>query len=416
MARPFSTLGIVLSGGGARGAYEAGVMHYIRTALPTRAKTRPIQLYCGSSVGAINVSYLASQADNTERQGTHLRRAWESLRQDEIYRRDATAVARLLFTSFAGMTANIFRKPKPDSNVSGIHFRGLVDTSPFPKFLNRMISWSRLNENVERGLVQGISITLTNMRSGQLEFFINKHPSTNYHGNYLVRFGKIGWRHVMGSAAIPILFPAVEIDGIYYADGGLRLNTPMSPAIHMGADRVLVVGMHDSSEANTGAAARPTGKPSPPTLGEIIGKILNSIFLDRLDYDIKQMNRINHIIDWAEEVYGDNFLESVNSMLRTKGITGDVASRGLKRLKVYAVSPSRDIRDLFAEVLRGPGGLSGFTAFEKMLLKLLDVDMHRGQEFLSYFLFLPDYLRALTQLGYDDAKRKHDDLTEFLSE
>ncbi|MBI2344022.1 MAG: patatin-like phospholipase family protein [Deltaproteobacteria bacterium] len=407
--------GIVLSGGGARGAYEAGVIHYIRSALSPPARTLPFQLYCGSSVGAINTCFLASMAETPEAQGIHLRKTWEALRQDNIYRRDTLALGKLLVTSFAGLTANIFRKPKAEGEAHGIHFRGLVDTSPLPRFLRRMIQWNRLNENVERGLVHGVSVTLTNMRTGNLEFFIHKHAEVSYYGLYPVRFCPIQWQHVMASAAIPILFPPVKVDDTYYADGGLRLNTPMSPAIHMGADRVLVIGNHDPSEAADAPIRDERTPQTPPTLGEIIGKILSSIFLDRLDYDLKQMDRINQIIAWSEQVYGADYLDRLNAMLSQRGITGDIASRGLKRLAVLSISPTRDLREIFSEVLKRPSSQKYFSSFEKTLLKLLDVDMHRGEEFLSYFLFLPEYLRALTALGFDDAQARHDDLMAFLS-
>lgn len=418
MAKRELTFGIVLSGGGARGAYEAGVVHYLRTALPAPVRNRTFQLYCGSSVGGLNSCFLASHAENPQAQGTLIRKAWENVRQENIYRRDLAAIARLLTRSVTGMTVNLLRRtPGEGEAAGGIHFQGLVDTSPFPKFLQRMVAWRKLHENIERKIVHGVSLTLTNMHSSRLEFFIHKHESVPYSGDYVVRFGPVDWRHVMAGAAIPILFPPVEIGGVYYADGGLRLNTPMSPAIHMGADRVLVVGMHDPHmSAANGSSAQPTATATPPTLGEIFGTILSSIFLDRLEYDIKQMTRINRVIEWAEEVYGKDFLTRINTWLRKEGIEGDVASRGLKRLKVFAISPSRDVRQIFGEVLASPSGLRGFSAFEKMLLKLLDVDMHRGQEFLSYFLFLPDYLKALCQLGYDDAHTRHDDLVEFLSE
>lgn len=405
--------GVVLSGGGARGAYEAGVFHYIRTALPTKVRHHPFQLFCGSSVGSVNACYLASRADSPAAQGDSLRQGWEALRQEDIYKRDIAAISRLVGNSFAGVAMNILRKPKEEGSDKGIHFRGLVDTSPFPKFLQRMIDWDRMHRNIANQRVHGVSLTLTNMQTGRLEFFIEKHAQTPYTGTYPVKFLDLDWRHIMGSSAIPVLFPAVDIDGVYYSDGGLRLNTPMSPAIHMGANRVLVIGMHDP-HARLDTPPQPKRRQAAPTLGEILGKILNAIFLDRLDYDLKQMERINNIISWGESVYGPDFLHNINQWLDSEGIEGDVASRGLKRLEVLEISPSRDVRDIFSEVLNSPKGVTGFSSFEKMLLKLLDVDMHRGQEFLSYFLFLPEYLQALAQLGYDDAKRKHDDIVHFL--
>ncbi|MBI2345666.1 MAG: patatin-like phospholipase family protein [Deltaproteobacteria bacterium] len=407
---------LVLSGGGARGAYEAGVVHYMRTALPAPVRDRSFQLLCGSSVGGINTCFLASHAENPRAQGELIRKTWEMLRQEEIYRRDVAAVSRLFFRSFAGISLNIFRKPPTEAvHEKGIHFHGLVDTEPFPRFLKRIVNWERIGSNIARRLLHGVSLTLTNMQSGQLEFFIHKHPEVPYTGDYPVHFVELTWRHAMGGAAIPILFPPVEIGGTHYADGGLRLNTPMSPAIHMGADRVVVIGMHDPAEAAQSRRVAADGPHPPPTLGEILGKILSSIFLDRLDYDLKQMRRINRIVEWGEKVYGPKFLAEINRMLVREGIVGDVASRGLKRLEVLSIFPSRDIRQLFAECISGPGGLSGFSAFEKVLLRLLDVDMHRGQEFLSYFLFLPPYIKALVELGYEDAKKRHDELIAFLS-
>ncbi|MBI4366090.1 MAG: patatin-like phospholipase family protein [Deltaproteobacteria bacterium] len=409
------TYALVLSGGGARGAYEAGVIHYLRTMLPSPARERAFQVLCGSSVGGINTCFLAAHAENPRTQGERIRKTWEQVRQEDLYRRDLSAISRLFFHSFAGVSLNFFRRPQTGETEKGIHFHGLVDTSPFPKFLQRIVAWDRIKNNITRGILRGVSLTLTNMHTGQLEFFVQKHPTVPYTGEYAVRFVDLNWRHAMAGAAIPVLFPPVEVDGAFYADGGLRLNTPLSPAIHLGADRVVVVGMHDPAESATARRLESGEKHPPPTLGEILGKILSSIFLDRLDYDLKQMRRINRIIDWAERCYGDKFLSQVNQMLLREGIVGDVASRGLKRLSTFSIFPSRDVRRLFAECISAPGGLAGFSAFEKVLLRLLDVDMHRGQEFLSYFLFLPNYIRALLELGYEDARRKHDELTAFLS-
>lgn len=425
MTKKNLTYGVVLSGGGARGAYEAGVMHYIRSALPASARERALHIYSGSSVGGLNACFLAAYADRPLEQGTYLRKAWDQVRQEQIYRRDLAAIGRLMTRSVAGITLNMFRRAKLDEENSSIHFRGLVDTSPFPKFLQRTVAWKRMHEMIERKIVHGVSITLTNMKNSRMEFFIHKHPTVPYTGNYFVRYGELDWRHVMAGAAIPVIFPPVEIDGIYYADGGLRQNTPMSPAIHMGADRVLVIGMHDpkltSLTANPHGIEVPrpkkkVGTLTPPALGEIFGTILSSIFLDRLDYDLKQMERINRVIDWAEKVYGGDFLDRINQWLKKEGIEGDVASRGLKRLKVCAISPSRDICELFGSVMRRPGVVRSFSAFEKMLFKILDIDLYRGQEFLTYFMFLPEYLRELIQLGFDDAKSRHDELVEFLTE
>src|SRR5262249_33044325 len=157
-----------------------------------------------------------------------------------------------------------------------------------------------------------------------------------------------------------LVFPSVLIDGIAYTDGGLRLNTPMSPAIQLGADSILVIGLHHYAKPGEKVPFHGT-KGHPPALGQVLGRVMNSIFLDRIQYDIEQLERINRIIDWSEAVYGKDFLKELNAMLHHRNIRGDIANRGLKRLNVFRIRPSEDIGEIFGHCFRrGRDKISSF--------------------------------------------------------
>lgn len=406
---------LVLAGGGARGAYEAGVIHYLRTQLPAKAAKRQFNIYCGSSVGGINISFMAALADYPKIQGEELRHVWEGLRQEDVYRRDLYALGRFGLHSVSGALRNILRRPA-NSAVRAPHFSGFFDTSPFPNFLKRVIPWQHLHRCVRDGIVGAVSLTGTNLHNGKMELFIDHHSSIVYSGNYTARMGPLQWYHAMASAAIPIMFSPVKIDGTYYADGGVRSNTPMSPAIHLGADRLLVIGTHNQAEMAEASGVADVGEYPPPTLGEVAGTMLRAMFVDRLDYDIKQLARINQVVEWGKIAFGENFLEKLNRVPQQGKMIGDIATRGLKKIEAFTLFPSRSIPALLSESLKSSKIFAKqMSTFEKVVFRVLDIDPYRSNEFLSYFLFSHDYLMSLIKLGYDDAHSHRDSLVEFLS-
>lgn len=418
-----SRLALVLSGGGARGAYEAGVVNYIRTQLPKEVAARAkFDLHCGSSVGAINSCFMASTAQDPKHQGEKMYALWKALKQDDIYKRNIAALSNLVGRSLSGIGKNIFGLSSPNPRGGGTHFTGLLDTAPFHNFMEKIIPWESLHRNIASGTIDAVSLTATNMSSGKMELFLEKHDSVRYSGHYPVRLVKIAPDHARASAAIPIVFPTIKIGQHYYADGGLRLNTPLSPAIHLGADRLLVIGMHPvqmrSLEERTlppfDVLTHSIEDVTPPTLGEVIGIVLNSLFLDRIDYDLEQLARINRIVDWGETTYGTNFIDQINQTLVKKRIRGDIASRGLKRLHAFSIFPSEAISEIFADCLSNPALIKKHLgAFEKFILRMLDIDLVHGQNFLSYMMFIPEYIERLLELGFEDAKKNHDGLVEF---
>lgn len=407
---------LILSGGGARGAYEAGVMHYIHSVLSVERKIlHHFDIYCGSSVGSINTCYLASASHlDPVTRGNTLYRTWKDLKQEQIYLRDVRSLSSFILRTMGGLTLNFFRSPRKEYATSSTHFQGFFDTRPFPFFLKHHISFRDLNKNVDEGVVTAVALTATNLRTDHMELFIKKKAGHPYKGPYTVNETKLSFRHALASAAIPIFFPSIRINGTYYVDGGLRLNTPLSPAIQLGAEKILLIGLHNTEERRSQNEI--LDSDIPPTLGELIGKVLNSIFLDRADYDIEQLERINAILSWGKARYGENFLDEINKVASKIKKRKNIEKRSLKEIKALSIFPSRDIRKVFFECINEPRTFKqNFGAFEKMFLKILDVDIIRGQDFLSYLMFLPNYLGQLLELGYEDAKAKRDEIAEFLA-
>lgn len=406
----------MLSGGGARGAYEAGVIHYIRTMLPPEVRKRRFDILCGSSVGAINTCVLASTAHDLPYQGKRAFEIWRELKQENLYKRDIISFARLMGRSFRGIVKNLFGGLDAVPRARK-HFGGFLNTSPMGPFLRNQIAWNQISLNIRNRLLLAVSVTATNVHSGKIELFVEKHPEAPYTGHYIFHEVKLGPAHVMASAAIPLIFSTVNIDRNDYMDGGLRLNTPMSPAIQLGADRILVVGLHHREErAESVRAGEFIRTNPPPTLGTLIGKILSSLFMDKLDYDIEQMTRINRIVEWGEETFGRDFVARINTHLREHNIQGDIANRGLKKLSALSIYPSRDVRDIFLECIESTKAFEkGLTRFERILLKVLDTDIATGKDFLSFIMFYPPYMARLLELGFEDARQSHDQLTAFLS-
>ncbi len=403
-------LALVLSGGGARGAYEAGVVHYLRTGLPEPWRSIPFDLYCGTSVGAVNAAFLAAFADDPREQGVMLRSLWENIDGDRIYRRDWSEVGKFILQTTSSIAGNFLRfNPGKQRNPLARGFVSLFDARPLPGYLKELIPFGNIRRNLAAGHLDGIVLAATNLTYNRTELFLEKRPEVEYHGPYPVYDVPIDPRHVAASASIPFVFPAVQIRECFYSDGGLHLNTPISPAIQLGADRVLVIGMHAPEKAQ-----HPV-KDTPPGVGRIAAAIADSIFQDRVTYDMEQLTRINKLIDWGSEVYGSDFLDRINAHLAAGTDREDIAGRGLRRVSALAIQPSRDLSEVFAELLRhNPYLDESFSAFERFAMRLLSLNPVEGRELFSYLVFEPKYTRCLAQLGYEDAAKRRDELIAFL--
>ena len=275
-----------------------------------------------------------------------------------------------------------------------------------------MIPWNSVNKNVETGPLSVVALNATNLRNGRHELFVKRKPSVEYQGDYPHHDVELGVEHAMASAAIPIIFPSIKIAGTYYADGGLRLFTPMSPAIQFGADSMIVVGLRYRTSAFEKIKYKKEMKE--PTIALQMGRMLNGVFLDRIEYDMEQLERINSIIDTSEKVYGADYLEKLNRKMAKDGLKIDIASRGLRNIRAVEIKPSQSISGLFLSWIGKAGKTYQFTSFEKLLVRLLDIDPATGSDLLSYLTFAPGYLQTLFDLGFEDAKQHRQQLIDIM--
>lgn len=384
-------IGLVLSGGGARGAYEAGVLGYVFGDLAKRERrTPPLSIIAGTSVGAVNGAFVASRAHDLERGIARLEALWCDLELRDV----------LDFS--LGHAANL-----PRVLLGGAQGSGLFDSSGLRALTNREIDWERLDANLKRGVLQALTITATHVTTGRPVVFVQRAPDSplpsTLSSRAVVRESHIRAEHVLSSAAIPLVFPSVDIDGYLHCDGGLRLNTPMSPAIHCGADRLFVVGVSTAQHAG-GASLAPGKHPGAPFL---LGKILNAFLLDHLNADIAELDRVNALLRHGLEAHGPDFVDRMNELAVRDG-------QGTRRIIDYvAVRPSVDIGRVASEHLRKRGGPLE-SKLGKVLLRALDVGEGADADLASYLLFDGDFARELVELGRKDAYARRDELAEFL--
>ncbi|MCC7344726.1 MAG: patatin-like phospholipase family protein [Deltaproteobacteria bacterium] len=407
-------LAIVLSAGGARGAYEAGVLYYVRKGLPPKTARKNFSIKVGTSVGAINTAAMAALADDTDKQAEKIKDIWFSIRQEDVYLRDFGAATHFLGSTVGGILRNLLTfNPFHLTRRKGPHFNSFLDTRPLGEFLKKILPWGAITKNVLNGPIDAVALNATNLRNGRHELFVKRKPEVVYQGHYPFHDVELGVEHTMASAAIPIVFPAVKVDGTYYADGGLRLFTPMSPAIQLGASSMLVVGLRYRSPIMEKLKFKKEMKE--PTIALQLGRLLNGVFLDRIEYDMEQLERINSIVETSEKVYGADYLEKLNKRMAKDGLKVDIASRGLRKIRALEIKPSQSISGLFLRWTHKARKQFKFTALEKLLFRLLDIDPATGSDLLSYLTFAPAYLQTLFDLGYEDAKQHRDQIIDIMN-
>jgi NTE family protein len=372
-----SKAGLILSGGGARAAYQVGVLKAVRELLPLPEKN-PFSIVCGTSAGAVNAATLAVFADNFGAAVGNLLEVWENFHVHHVYRSDPIGIARVGARWLAAMM--LISRTSPVA---------LLDNSPLAEMLSRNLDFGRIQENIDNGCLYAISITCSGYSSGQSVSFYQGGPGTEA-WERTQRVGAampIRVEHLMASSALPFMFPAVKINREYFGDGSMRQIAPISPALHLGADRVLVV--------STGQQATHTEPPRVhghlyPSVAQIAGHALNSIFLDSLSVDIEVVHRINRTISLIPP-----------EKLREAGLP-------LRQIKVLVISPSQPLERM---VVRHANELPWTVRF---LLRGIGAMNRNGSNLASYLLFEEGYCRALIDLGYQDTMARRAEVVEFL--
>jgi NTE family protein len=385
------TVGLVLPGGGARGAYEAGALSVLMPALQERGER--VEVFCGTSVGAINVATLAASAHlPADEQAGGLAQTWASMRKGDV-------IAPLIGPS-SGLA--LLRLAGEALQLPGLRMAALLDPAPLSASLERWIDWDALHANVRGGVVQAISVIATSLRrAGPVAFVHTARPTPRSERD--VRYVRVRLRgeHVRASAAIPLLFPPVEVTrpraaAGHYIDGGTRLNAPIAPALALGADRIIVIGLEPLTSV---APAR--HEPGPPSLADVGANVLDGLLVDRVIEDLRRMTAINSF--FVEDASG-----GPSPAARAYRVARGRAP--YKRIAYALISPERRgaLGDLAEEVFRQRyGGWRGLRSPDFLLLaRLLGGGRARARgELLSFLLFDETYVAELLAAGRADARR-----------
>ncbi|HKP60195.1 MAG TPA: patatin-like phospholipase family protein [Polyangiales bacterium] len=382
------TTGIVMSGGGARGSYEVGVLTYLYGEFTRHFGHAPtFDVISGTSVGAVNGTALAATANDPVAGMRLLANVWLEQALSDVMRLDLRHLPRLYRLWLGGGMPS-----------------GLFDSRPLARLISYRIPWRQLARNLRSNRVQALTVSATNVRTGRSTLYVDRAKGVDLPRGG-TRIGVLAThilpQHVLASAAMPLVFPPVRIGNDYYCDGGIRLNTPTAPAIQMGVDRMFVIGVT--------TPRRETSIPlgHMPGASFLLGKALDALMLDHIEHDLEELRLINEVLSDAYEAGGADFPARMQSIAAAHG------RPPRRRIKTFVIHPSMDIGLLASQHLRNHrprlSRLLGHTA-----LRLLDVGEGADADLASYVMFDGDFARALIDLGQRDAARHRDELAEFL--
>ena len=375
MSKPSSKCtALVLPGGGARGAYQVGVLKAISELIVD--KTNPFPVICGTSAGAINAAVLASHADEFPTGVQRLEQFWRNMYCARVYRTDAWTVFK------SGMR---FALTLLSSGLIKTNPRAFLDNTPLRQFLQSTLQFEGIQAGLEKGALRAVAVTASGYTSASaISYFeaqkgIEEWQRTRRKGVAT----KLNVQHLLASAALPILFPAERIGNEYFGDGGMRMVAPLSPAIHLGARRILVIGTRDEKPD-----LPPESPADYPSAGEIGGYLLDTIFMDRLNADLARMKRINQTLKLVpKEKRQQTGLTNINSLV---------------------IKPSKDLRHVTrAHVGEIPRSV-------QILLRTLG-GWGRDWRMASYLLFESAYCGELIDLGYADGMNAKQEIAHFLN-
>ena len=374
---------LILTGGGARAAYQVGVLRALSELLPHDAHT-PFPIICGTSAGSINCTILAVDAANFRRAVRRLITVWKNFHVHHVYRADIFGTFRNSARwMFAALTGGRLRKVSGgDQPVS------LLDNSPLAALLRKYVDFDAIQRNIDAGHLIALSITCSGYTSGQSVTFYQGQPDLQ-NWQRARRIGiamPIELNHLLASSALPFIFPPMHINREYFGDGSMRQIAPVSPALHLGADRLLVIGVGRQLQPNAGRMQ----SGAYPTLAQIAGHALNSIFLDSLEVDLERLQRINRTI----ELIPEDVRRHTNYPLH--------------KVEFRVITPSEELEKIAAEF----SGELPHTI--RTLLSTVGGTRRSGSNLMSYLLFEKSYCRALIKLGYKDTMARKDDLLPFL--
>jgi NTE family protein len=370
---------LVLPGGGARGAFQVGVLKAVAELVP-KGTPNPFEIISGTSAGAINTVVLAAKARRFKIAVAELEHVWANFHCNQVYKTDHLTMLKSSLHWFGAMiTGGLIGMPE-----------ALLDNSPLRALLSRNVRFPRIQNALDSGWLEAVTVTAAGYSTAQSHSFFQ---STDAHKEWS-RTRRVGMRedlhldHLMASIAVPMIFPPVRIGGEYFGDGAMRQATPLSPAIHLGADRILVIGVRNEVADR---APELSENLESPSFAQIAGYMLDTLFMDGLYSDLERMTRINQLIDAVPDQHREGILKE------------------MRPIDTMVVVPSEDIREIanrhhhtlpiaLRALLRGIGG-----------------KRPRENRLISYLLFEQAFTRELIDLGYRDAMKVKSELEDFIN-
>jgi NTE family protein len=372
---------MTLTGGGARGAYQVGFLRCLARNIPEERLNFP--LLTGVSAGAINTAYLAARRGSFADAVEDLVHLWSSLTFDRVFRVDAACLARNVLRWGLRLVSGGARGAPT--------VRGLLDTSPLRQLLLETLRPAdgvieEIDANLSQERIRAVALTSLNYATGQTVTWIQGCELESWErANRRGVKTRITVDHVLASAALPLIFPAVELEGGWYGDGGIRMYTPLAPAIHLGADTILAISTRYPRNRVEASRKVITGYPPP---AQVAGVLLNAIFLDAVEQDAYRLERINRLL----------------------GAIPSDERKGLRPIRLLTPRPSRDLGRLAADYeAKLP------RAF-RFLTRGLGTRETSSPDFLSLLMFQPDYLRQLIEIGEQDAENHLDEIQQLLGQ
>jgi len=373
-------LALILSGGGARAAYQVGVLKAIAEILPRQA-SNPFPIICGTSAGALNAATLAVNAQQFRKGVLYLTNIWKNFQVGDIYRSDPVGVLNNSARWLTGLLLGTL-------GINKLNRVSLLDNAPLVNLLDDTLPCERIQENIDAGLLYALGITASGYGSGQSVTFFQgaKNIQPWRRARRLGIPARLSAQHLLASSALPFIFPAVRIHREYFGDGSMRQIAPISSALHLGASRILIIGLGQGGPE----VPRHSQMGDYPTLAHIAGHALNSIFLDSMEVDLERLQRINRTVSLMPE--------DVREAIK------------LRHVDVLVIAPSQPI-DRMAErfVKQLPWPI-------RFLLRGVGAMRRRGANLVSYLLFDKGYCNALIDLGYRDAMQRKEEILAFLSQ
>lgn len=371
--------GLILPGGGARNAYQAGVLKAIADMLPDGAEN-PFPVICGSSSGAINAALLASNAAHFKEGVDRLYGIWANFHVGKVFKTDAWTALKSGFRWMLSFASIGLYKGQP---------RSLLDNSPLREMLESHVRFARIQQAIDAGDLRAVSVTASGYTTGtSVTFYQGIESLVPWKRTRRIgRRTEITINHLMASSAIPVLFPAVKLKDEYFGDGSMRLSAPLSPALHLGANRLLIIGVRSQG------IDAPPGEDVEipyPSFGHISGYIFDTLFMDSLDADIERMRRINHTVT------------------ETKGKEVEYKDTRLRQIDYLVISPSRDIRDIVEKYV------GNFPRSVKILLKGIGALAREGRPLMSYLMFDAPFCKELMEMGYEDGMAAREQILHLL--